>query len=288
MPDVTIVGPIEPELRGDLRIYRVRSVQPDRETVRGIGARFGLRGDIEFGAFSENRTRIAYAEGAWALTVFRASSGWRYRDTHRWQVDDGSADLRIADGEAIAAARSLVERHELASLEELRPLRVTRLHVAHAERGSQESNERIIDVGVAFQRLLDGLPVEGPGGKTVIYLDQDRELTGIDHLWREIEGVERPVSALRPPDYAFEMVRRRYGAPGPGRVEVTGMTLGHFEMGWDDQQEYLQPAYVVFLRLVSGDERFTMNSVYAVAAAEDPAGELEPEPPSSAPQSQRG
>jgi hypothetical protein len=153
-------------------------------------------------------------------------------------------------------------------------LRVQRLRVAHAERGGRHHQERVIGARAIFRRRLDGLPVEGPGGKTIVYLDHARELTGIDHLWREIEQVHEPVTALRPVEEALQEVQRRYGS-GEGRVTVAGLELGYFELGWQEEQSYLQPAYVFDLRLGLEDSRFRMNAIVPVAAAVNAVGPIE-------------
>ncbi len=212
------------------------------------------------------------------MRLFRPSGGWKHRNLSLWQTDNGEANLRIADDEAVRLAREQILKYKLAAENEIRPLRVTRLRVAHCERGKPADNERVVDVGVVHERVLDGLPVEGPGGKTVVYLNQELQLTGVDHLSREIASVHEAVKALRPVDYAVEQVRRRYQGSGPGSVEVTEIRLGYFEMNYDHVQEYLQPAYVVFVRLVSQDERIHMPAVFAFPAAENSVGTIEPEP----------
>jgi hypothetical protein len=278
MPEVIVKSKVELKPPRDLKIYRLRSVKSDREAIRTIGGRFGLRAELEHGSFTEDASTIAYTEAPWTMKLFRPSGGWKYRNDRLWQVDDGQANLRLEDAEAFRLALELLVKFKLVSEKEVHPLRVARLRVAHSERGKLENNERVIDVGVCYERVVDGLPVEGPGGKTVVYLNHERELTGVDHLWHEIEKVYEPVKALRPVEYAIGEVRRRYPEKGPGRVEVTGIRLGYFEMNWNHVQEYLQPAYVVFVRLVSQDERIQVPSVLVFPAAENSVGVIEPEP----------
>jgi hypothetical protein len=267
----------------NLKIYRLRPARVDLERVRLIGGRFGMRVHSDFGTISESAKEIAYTEGGWHLRVSRGSGQWKYRHPGRWQRDDGKSNLEIADANAFGLASEHLSKIGIAPERELpnqlRAWKVTRLYVAHAQRGGAQHEERVIDVGVAYQRIVDGLPVEGPGGKTIIYLDHQRQLTGIDHHWHEIEQEHEPVRGVRQVESAIEEVRRRYEGPGPGRVEVTEIRLGHFEAGWHDQQDWLQPAYAVFLRLVSQDERFRMKSVIVVPAAENSIGEIEGAPP---------
>jgi hypothetical protein len=275
------------ELPAGVNIYRLRRPDITQDTVRRVGGRFGLRPTVDSGAFILDARGIAYSEAsAWGLRLFRRSGGWQYRHATRWQADDGKGHLIIDDEEAARLALDAIGRYALPAGPEVERMRVERLHVAHAERRGTNHEERIVGVRVLFRRILDGLPAEGPGGKTVVYLDHERELTGIDHLWHDIESVHEPVRRLRPVEEALEEVRRRYGT-GEGRVEVTGLRLGYFELGWDEDQEYLQPAYVVFLRLGSLDARFRMNAMVPVAAAVNAVGPIEPALPTREPQARR-
>ena len=61
-------------------------------------------------------------------------------------------------------------------------------------------------------------------------------------------------------------------------MDVTEIRLGYFEANWHQLQEYLQPAYVVFVRLISQDERIQMPSVFVFPAAMNSIGLIEPEP----------
>jgi hypothetical protein len=274
------------DLPSGVNIYRLRRPDINQDTVRRVGSRFGLRATVDFGTFILNASTISYSEAsAWGLRQFRRSGGWQYRHSTRWQADDGRGHLHIEDHEAARLALDAIRRFGLPTEPELERIRVERLHVAHAEQGGASHEERIVGARIQYRRIVDGLPVEGTGGRTIVYLDHARELTGIDHLWHDIESVHEPVRRLRPVEEALEEVRRRYGA-GQGHIEVTDMRLAYFELGWDEDQEYLQPAYVVFLRLGS-DARLRMNAIVPVAAAVNAVGPIEPVLQKREPQARR-
>ncbi|HXW23797.1 MAG TPA: hypothetical protein VEK73_03545 [Xanthobacteraceae bacterium] len=275
------------ELPPGVNIYRLRRPDTSQDAVSRVGGRFNLRPTIESGRFIVDAQGIAYSDrSGWGLKLSRLSGGWQYRHATRWQADDGQGRLVIDNEEAARLASDAMGRYALPTVPDAQLLRVERLHVAHAERGGAHHQQRIIGVRVLFARMLDGLRVEGLGGKTVVYLDHKRELTGIDHLWHDIEGVHEPVKALRPVEDAIAEVRRRYGS-GDGRVEVTGLHLAYFELGWDQDQQYLQPAYVVFVRLLAEDPRIRMNAIVPVAAAVNAVGPIEPVPRAREPQARR-
>lgn len=269
-----------------LKIYRLRRPDVTQDAVRRLGNRFGLRGTTEFGTFTLDRRGVAYAEpSAWQLKLFNHSGGWQYRHATRWQKDDGSANLAIEDEEAERIAVRAMRTSALPAVPDLERIRVERLRVAHAQRDGAHHQERIVGVRVSFRRLLDGLAVDGQGGRTVVYVDHAREVSGIDHLWHDIEAVHEHVTRLRPVDAAIEEVRRRYGT-GDGRVEVTEIHLGYWELGWDADQDYLQPAYIASVRL-GGDGFARMNAIVPVAAAVNAPGPIEPVIRPTEPQARR-
>jgi len=277
MSEIIVEKDFEIRLPSGLNIYRIRRPEISEEIVRQIGSRFGLNATVDAGTFIANARSTFYTErSAWGLRLFRRSGGWQYRDATRWQVDDGQGSLRIGDEEAADLALDAITRFDVARRSDLELSRVRFLHVAHADREGANHSERIIGARIVFSRILDGLASVGPGGKTVVYLGHDRELTGIDHIWHEIEGVHEPVTGLRSVSEALDEVRRRY-ASADGRVEVSDVRLGYFELGWDDGQEYLQPAYVVFLRLFSADSRFRIGATAAIPAAVNAPGPVERE-----------
>jgi hypothetical protein len=265
------------EFPGGLKIYRLERPDASEDALRRIGERFGLRATRDAGTVVLDPRSSGYSEASgWALKVIRASGGWQYRHAARWQVDDGASNLRIEDDEAIRVAFDALGRFQFPKEPEIERVRVERLHVAHADREGGRHEERVVGVRALFRRILDGLPVEGIGGKTTVYLDPAREVTGIDHLWRSIERVERPVEKLRSVDEALRDVEQRYGSGGGGRVEVTNLQLAYFELGWDEEQDILQPAYVFTLALTSDVSRFRMNATVPVAAAVNAPGPIEP------------
>ncbi|MDR3726708.1 MAG: hypothetical protein P4K86_06695 [Terracidiphilus sp.] len=287
MPEVIVKTKIAIKPPSNLQIYQLTPVKATREMVAKIGAPFGLRTELQHGTITETSTAIHYTEGPWTMQLHRASGGWKYQNIHLWQRDNGEVNFKIEDREALLLAQQQIAKFKLAATNELRPLRVTRLHVADSASGKTDNNERIIDVAVVHERMIDGLPVEGPGGKIVVFFDYERQLSGIHQLWHQINKVYQPVKALRPTDWAIEQIKARFAGTGPGRVEVTEMRLGYFEMNYDHVQEYLQPAYVVFVTLISQDERIHMPSVFAFPAAENSVGLIEPEPRPQPPQTAR-
>lgn len=250
------------------QIFRLRQPEVTEESVLKMAQRFELEGNLLRGVLQKDTSKITYTEGQMSVTLYLASGGLRYRNIARWQVDDRVFNVDMTDEEAIEIAQRYIRRFELVSQGEYKLLELTHLRVGVVERDTGYSEERIIDVGLAFQRIIDGVPVEGTGGKLILYIDHAGELTGVDRIWREIERVHRPSEQLqlRLPQLVEEDLMVHYRKPGRGIIEVGEFSFGYFELGWEDEQQYLQPAYVIPLMLISPNDRFRTGTEYVVPA----------------------
>jgi len=278
--------PATPQVR--TQIFRLAPPQVTERALLGLAQQFELAGNKRSGILQQDAGQITYLEGLFELTLHRASGGLRFHDNSRWQVDDGASNVTFGDDDAVAFANRHIERLDVVPLNESQVVQVNRLHVGVAERNSGYVQERVIDVGVAFQRLVDGVPVEGPGGLAVVNLDHNGDLTGVDRIWRALQSVYRADVELRPPAAAQDDVVRYWGREGSGRIEIEDMRFGYYELGWDDTQRFLQPAYVMPLSMTSTVGRFAGHSVirseHVVAAAINPVGSLMPPRPVVTPQ----
>ena len=240
--------------------------------------RFGLEGDRRVGQFVLEPHEIGYTEGGFTLTLGKRSGAMRFMDMMKFQADDGETNIRMSDENAIETAKEFIRKYDLASLRECKPLRVTRLRVGTLKKGARRARERVIDVGVLFQRYVDGLPVFGPGGKMMVYLDKNRDLIGIDRVWREISRVSRPVRKreLRKPEWAEFSLKRSLARSSAPEIRVKEMQFGYFEGGICDIQRTMQPAYVMPLRLHTPGGKMVMRSLHVIPAAERPVGRIMP------------
>jgi hypothetical protein len=281
--------PTPPQQRA--QIFRLAPRRVNQETLFGLAQRFGLKGDLKTGSLYQDALQMTYREGSFELMLFHASGGLRFHDNARWQVDDGKANVTFDDAIAVKMAQRFIEELAVVPLEECKLLRVARLNVGVVERGTDVAEERVIDVGVAFQRMIDNVPVTGPGGKVIVYIDHNGHLTGVDRIWREIQDVYRPDVELQSPESAQQDVVRHWGEQGSGLIVIEDLRFGYFEMGWDEAQSYLQPAYFLPLTITATAGHFAgrpvMRAEHFVAAATKPPEPLIPAPPVVAAQAPR-
>jgi hypothetical protein len=260
--------PSEPQQR--THIFRLAPPRLSQRTVFQLARQFGLKGNLKTGSLCQDARQMSYSEGSLELVLHHASGGLRFHDKARWQVDDGAANVEFDDATAVDMARRFIEQLSVVPLVETKVLRVTRLNVGVVERRTGLGEQRVIDVGVAFARVVEGHPVEGPGGKVMVYIDHKGELTGIDRVWREVQEVDAQDVELRSAEAVREEAVREWGEPGSGGITIDDTRFGYFEDGWDVAQRYLQPAYFVDFTITATEGHFAgpvMRSQYWGAAA---------------------
>ncbi|MBZ5636378.1 MAG: hypothetical protein LAO55_24910 [Acidobacteriia bacterium] len=275
MADIKVTGKLIPTPRGPVRIYRLKPPSVNEKAVRSLARLLGMQADAKSGTLRSDADKLSYSQGLLELTMYRASGGVRFIDRARWQVDDRKSDLKIEDAAASRLAQNFVKKYKLAPAGETKFLKAARLHVGEATQGGKEASDRIIDVGVALQRIVDKIPVDGPGGKVVVYIDYERRVTGLERIWRELAGVYRRGESYRTPQNALDDMEAHFKAKR-GIIEVQEIRFGYFEDGWHGKQQYLQPAYMIFGMLSSPDGSIRKRTIYVAPALSNAVGRITP------------
>jgi hypothetical protein len=259
--------------RGRADVLQLKLPVVNDKSILRLAAQLGM--ESKTGTLATSPDRIAYTAGFMELTVFRASGGFRYLDRSRWQVDDGESNVRMTDADAGKRASALAAKMKLAPAKEFRFAKAARLHVAAADLKAKQSYDRVIDVGVALQRMIGKVPVDGPGGRVVVYLDARGDVTGIEKIWRERAKVFRKGAAFRSLDELIAEMSTHYRTKD-GVIEVQEIRTAYFEEGWRSQQKYLQPAYIVRGIAMSPNERLRKKVVYVAPALSNTPGRITP------------
>jgi len=275
MAEIRVVEKLMPTPRGRASIYRLKKPAVNEKTIRSLARQLGMQADAKSGALTSDANKLTYSEGHLELTMYRASGGIRFIDRARWQVDDRKADLQIEDAEASRLAQNVVAKFKLAPKAETKFFKAARLHVGEATREGKEASDRIIDVAVALQRLVGKIPVDGPGGKVVVYLDQEHQVTGFERIWRDVAGVHRQGGSYRTPQSAVDDMAAHF-ASKQAIIEVREIRFGYFEDGWNANQQYLQPAYMIFGMLMSSQGNVRKRTIYVAPALSNGIGRITP------------
>jgi hypothetical protein len=260
------------------KIMKFKTPTVNERALRAIAGQFKLKGKLETPEISKDQNALTYKEGPFVVTLRKRSGAVRYYDSNRWQMDDGKSNVRMSDAQAVNIAKAFLRSTKLVPLRDCKLLKVSRLCVGSMRSGDRRAEERVIDAGVVFQRTIGGIPVEGPGGKVMVYMDAKGDVTGCDKIWRDIERLHRsvPTNQLRAPKVAEDDVTKYWKKTYFSRVDVVETRFGYFELGPGDAQRYIQPAYVMPLKLVSGQGQISMDSLHVTLASSRPVGRIMP------------
>jgi hypothetical protein len=275
MADIKLVGKLIATPRVPARIYRLKTPSVNEKAIRALARRLGMRAEAKAGALTSDEDKLIYSEGSLQLTMYRASGGIRFIDRARWQVDDRKSDLNIEDAAATRLAQNYTRKYDLAPGGQMKFFKAARLRVGEATEGGREASERTIDVAVALRRLVDKIPVDGPGGKVVVYFDHEKQATGFERIWRETAAVYRRGQSYRSPQSAVNEMAVHFRSK-QGTIEVQEIRFGYFEEGWRTKQQYLQPAYVIFGMLTSPDSPIRKRTIYVATALTNAVGRITP------------
>jgi hypothetical protein len=256
-------------------IYRLVTPRVTEKSIRELANRLGMRADSKSGLLKSDADKLTFSVGHLELTMYRASGAVRFIDRARWQIDDRQSELKIGDEEATRLAQNLTQKYKLGPVAETKFLKAARLHVGEATRAGKEASDRIIDVAVALQRLVNKIPVDGPGGKIVVYLNAEREMTGFQRIWRDLDGVHKRGASYRSPQSALEDMAAHF-AKKRAVIEVQDVRFGYFEEGPRSKQRYLQPAYVIIGMLSAPEGGSRKRAIYVAPALTNNAGRMTP------------
>jgi hypothetical protein len=273
MPSIRIIAKMPDLPKSPTPIFTLPTPRVNERALLELAHTFKLKAREQARSTSSVASSITYSEGAFDLTLHRASGAFRFKDRNRWQIDH-RANVELSDEEAIKRARYHLGRYKLLPADS-KVLRVSRLNVAVAGPDRKIQDKRVIDVAVCLQPVIHGVPIDGPGGKVTVYLDHEAKMTCLDHISRRIGPIYRKVTQLHSPEYAIDRAKRIWEKRGVGEVEVNEIRFCYYEMGCNDEQRYLQPAYIVLATLIGADERIKMGDIYVTPAAVNPVGKIE-------------
>jgi hypothetical protein len=274
MPNIKILKPFVPIKLDQIKVYRFAAPKVSTDSILQVARAFHLKGDPNAGKISSLKNEIHYDEGIFAVRQSVLTGSVKYRNTVEYQKDDGKSNVQFKPEEAIEIATSYVKATNIANLAEydIRNAKITTLSVGGSDINlKQVDPTRAIDNGVVLQRMIDNIPVDGPGGKTFVFINAAKQVTAFESYARKIEGVEAtiPASGILTVDEAQRNLETFYKAANQD-ITIQEIRFGYFELGWNDKQTFLEPAYVMPIILNSPESRMRSGSIYIVPALRKP------------------
>ena len=199
---------------------------------------FGLTGKGQ--DFVTSADSLAYREGRYHLEVHRISGAIQFRHVDKYGIVP-EKQFDLTDKRAGSVAKRFLENVNLFPIDTAQQRRVTHLRSASADVQTNKIIEQIVDAGVVYGRVIDDLPVDGPGGFALVNVDPDAEVVGMRAVWRGL-GTRKAKVKVKSADEVikqFEKAASKFN----GDTTVKKAGFGYFEHGPLDKQTVIEPAF---------------------------------------------
>lgn len=258
---VTFAATFPRQIPKSVAVYDLQKPAVTPASLVRLAKSLGLPGEAK--EFTTAPDAFTYAEQRYLLEVHRTSGAIRYRqvDTYGRQ---GDQPFDLTDQRVTGIARRFLGQSGVVDPASARMARVTHLRGASADVESKRPREVILDAGVVYRRLIDGIGVTGPGGVAMVTIGPDASVTGFTSVWRGL-GRRRGSVATLPPDHAVAAFEKE-AAKWIGDTTVVKAEFGYFEQGDLDPQSVIEPAYALIYVVRAGE--VARKGAYVVAAGE--------------------
>jgi hypothetical protein len=249
------------------RVYTLPAPKVSATSLKSVARGLGLA-STDFDLLT-SKDRMGYQGGRWQIELQRASGSLQALDVDRYGIDTGKA-FELTDRRAQGLATKFLAQSQLVPLASARPLKVTHLRGADADVKGETLTERLLDAGVVYGRMVDGIAVTGPGGLAMVHLDPSGAVVGLRSIWRPL-GRSAGTVKIKPIDWAVEGLEKETQGL-IGKVSVLKAQFGYFELGPLDRQTVLEPVYA-FVYAVH-NEGIASKHVHVVHAGDKAYGKL--------------
>jgi len=253
---------------GKARVYALTPPRTSARQLQVLADGLGLRG-----AAAEVMTSpvaVGMQVGRWSMAMHKASGALRAMHVDRYGLADAQP-FELSDRQAQRSADKFIAALDLVPKAQAKVVAVTHLRQGGGgAKGGERVDERILDAGVVYGRIIDELPVFGPGGMAMVNVAADGLVVGARSVWRSLgRGVANV--KLRPADWAIETFEAAL-AGLHGDVKVLKSQLGYLEFGELDRQTLIEPVYAFVYVAMHGE--VASKHVHVLHAGEKAHGRL--------------
>ena len=261
-------SPLSAPALSNLRIERLRTLtyeavpkriadqQSARKLLTGIGERVGMKMPFEKAEKVNNRFIFSSPEDPSAIFDIDANNGAFLLNAglKKYSGEIESKNLPSEKQAPEFARKYLTSTGFLPKNgQEMVVAHVGGLNMAVAKEGRSIGNYRKL-VTVRFSRVLNGLPVQGPGSRIVVQLGENGELQGMIHNWPEVRAKSVPAAALK----SDEEIRRETALrlrTEAGEAQSVAIRSSR-QVLYDDGRGVIEPAiHVIADAYYKGPER---------------------------------
>jgi hypothetical protein len=232
----------------------------------------------------DNRIVLRHPDG-YRVRAYFASGSIEYKNTARGYRGMTPVEIR-QDAEEIV--KQFAETHDLWPLDSLGLIRPNRFELTRGKgvsRGAAASTEITHNAILSFRRYTMEVPWIGPGA-LISAMIEGKEVIAFERNWRSVIPTPGHAVPVLPLGEALESLLVQMGRRGLrelGALDLVGAEFGYFADSKWALQRFLQPAYLITLR-VRG--QVGVRLTFVLAAHREKVESLEA-PPLNGPRGQR-
>jgi hypothetical protein len=195
----------------------------------------------------------SYSDGEHIVRIYKQSGAFEYRDIEKYGIELNGSNKKwgISDDRSQEIANQFLKKLNIVNESEIVFQKVTHLKGVTASIDSDTREESIIDSGVIFSRIIDGVGVLGLGGNCIVNIDFNGDVVGFSHLMRPTKTVIDSVKIISP-ETVLNDIEKKFKEMNR-EVLVTKSSFGYFELGKNDAQTKLQPVYSFIYQIHQDD-----------------------------------
>lgn len=245
-------------------IIEVRVPPVTVQTVMDLLGRLGLTERIEGMTWEQDLNWITASDDTVTVSCNELSGGIQYR--LRPLADEPGTGISTGEDTLAEIARGFLDR--IGRPVEAQPLhleRVTYLYSQGIDVNKKKTEPVKLDAGLIFTRMIDELPVVGPGGLAMVKIGTDDTVVGGSEIWRPIlqRGAKVP---LRSPSEAMMLLETQLKrARIEGDYYVCKAWQCYTELGIGTSQRHLEPCYTFVIESLGNE--FDTKKVVVIPAA---------------------
>ena len=174
-----------------VNVYRVKPAEISEERVMRMTKGFNLKASLDAGTFRKSGLKMSYAEHPYVFEMYTNSGGYFLYNREKYLKDDGESDLKLDAGRLQSIASDHVAKFSVFPMKDAKFLKISYLKLGVGDMDMKVSSIRTINAQVIYQQMIDGIPVDGPGGYSSVFIDTTGEIIGTKMAWRQPGAVQQ-------------------------------------------------------------------------------------------------
>lgn len=235
--------------------YEIISYKFDRKLVNKRAKKIFSQNPVTKSIWNKKFTRketdeeIIFSSNNIEFRVAKATGAEALIDLNRYTISEKQQKILKDEEIKEIASKYLKDQFPDINLKEVKFMKIKKIINAIGRfdlksKKSLEISSQIANYIVIYQRIINGIPVIGSGGKIRIYLSSNGEPIGHSKIWRPL-GKPILVKPVLPTNKILRIFIKRHSKDRIESIKVVRLYFGYFAKGRYTKQKNLRPFYII-------------------------------------------